>query len=326
MHAGLLATRVQGARLAAVCDLDRDRAERTAEALGSEVAGSPRELIASGVDALVISSSSDTHPGLTADAADAGLSVFCEKPLTLSLAEARRLGELGRRAGIVLQVGFNRRFDPAHAAVRAAVADGVLGDVHMIRISSRDPEPPPLAYARASGGLFLDMTSHDFDMARYISGSEVEEVFVRGATRVDPAVVPSDDVDTAIAVLVHADGCMTTIDNSRGAPYGYDQRVEAFGSKAMVSSGNELQNTTLRHAADGIHSAPLQPFYVERYEASYMLELEAFVDAVVRGGPSQVTAGDAEAALAIGLAATGSLRERRPVKIAQVYENEAGLR
>jgi myo-inositol 2-dehydrogenase / D-chiro-inositol 1-dehydrogenase len=317
IHAELVARRLPGARLAAVCDADPRLAERAARELGAEVAGSAAELIAGELDAVVICSSTDTHPQLIEAAVAAGLPVLCEKPLTLSLAEARRLRQLGRDSGALIQVGFNRRFDPAHARVRAAVSDGTLGDVHMIRISSRDPAPPPLAYARVSGGLFLDMACHDFDMARFISGSEVDEVFVRGARRVDPDVLPADDVDTAVAVLSHRDGCMTTIDNSRGASYGYDQRVEAFGSRAMASSGNELETTAVLYGPDGVHAAPLRPFILERYEASYLRELEAFVDAVVVGAPAPVTARDAEAALAIGLAARTSLHEGRPVAVAE---------
>lgn len=319
MHAALIA-RLRGARLAAVCDADAGRALRAGRELGVKVAGSASELIAGELDAILVCSSTDTHPRLVEAAAGAGLPVLCEKPLTLSLAEASRLRRLGRETGILIQVGFNRRFDPAHARVRAAVSDGSLGDVHMIRISSRDPEPPPLAYARVSGGLFLDMTAHDFDMARFISGSEVDEVFVRGATRLDPEALPADDVDTAIALLCHRDGCMTTIDNSRGAPYGYDQRVEAFGSRAMASSGNELETTAVLYGPDGVHASPLRPFFLDRYEASYLRELEAFVDAVATGAPAPVTARDAEAALAIGLAARISLEERRPVRVEEAYE------
>jgi myo-inositol 2-dehydrogenase / D-chiro-inositol 1-dehydrogenase len=320
MHAALIARRLPGARLAAVCDADPSLAERVARELGAEVAGSASELIAGEVDAVLICSSTDTHRQLIEAVVAARLPVLCEKPLTLSLPEARRLRRLGRESGTIIQVGFNRRFDPAHARVRAVVSDGSLGDVHMVRISSRDPAPPPLAYARVSGGLFLDMASHDFDMARFISGSEVDEVFARGATRVDPEALPADDVDTAVAVLSHRDGCMTTIDNSRGARYGYDQRVEAFGSRAMASSGNELESTAVLYGPDGVHAAPLRPFYLERYEVSYLRELEAFVDAVAAGAPAPVTARDAEAALAIGLAARTSLHEGRPVAVEEAYD------
>ncbi|MBI4171541.1 MAG: Gfo/Idh/MocA family oxidoreductase, partial [Actinobacteria bacterium] len=189
MHAELLARRVPGLALAAVHDANAAAARETAAALGVTAAGSAEELLASPtVDAIAICTSTGTHVDLLVAAAATGKPIFCEKPISLELAEADRGLAAVERAGVLLQVGFNRRFDPAHRSVRDAVASGALGETHLVRISSRDPAPPPLAYVRASGGIFLDMTIHDFDMARYVTGSEVEEVYARGEVRIDPAL------------------------------------------------------------------------------------------------------------------------------------------
>ena len=218
--------------------------------------------------------------------------------------------------GVPFQVGFNRRFDPAHASVAAAVAAGRVGEPHLLRISSRDPEPPPLEYARVSGGLFLDMTIHDFDMARFVTGSEVIEVFARGTVRIDPRLTDIGDVDTALVTLVHANGCFTAIDNSRRAVYGFDQRVEVFGSDGMAASENPAAHTGVVVRQSGTERPALPHFFLERYMASYQLEWQAFIDALTEGTPTPVGAQDARAPLAIGLAAWQSLREGKPVALA----------
>ena len=235
--------------------------------------------------------------------------------MSLDLVEVDRALAAVEEAGVPFQIGFNRRFDAAHAAVAAAVAAGEVGEPQLARISSRDPAPPPLEYIRHSGGIFLDMTIHDFDMARFVTGSEVVEVYARGAVRIDPAIGEAGDVDTAVVVLEHANGCLTTIDNSRQAGYGYDQRVEVFGSAGMASSENPLAHTAVVHSQAGTRSAALPYFYLERYTASYLREWEAFVAAVSTGATPPVTAADARAPLVIGMAAWRSLRERRPIRI-----------
>jgi myo-inositol 2-dehydrogenase / D-chiro-inositol 1-dehydrogenase len=224
-------------------------------------------------------------------------------------------------AGVPFQIGFNRRFDPGHAAVREAVASGAVGDPHLVRISSRDPEPPPLEYIQTSGGLFLDMMIHDFDMARYVTGSEVVEVFARGAVRIDPAFEQAGDIDTALVTLVHEDGCLTAIDNSRRAAYGYDQRVEVFGSEGMAASDNPLAHTARVFTGTGVKCPPLPYFFLERYTPSYVREWEAFVGAVQAGSPPPVSLTDARAPLVIGLAAWQSLHTGQPVSV-----DESGAR
>jgi myo-inositol 2-dehydrogenase/D-chiro-inositol 1-dehydrogenase len=218
-------------------------------------------------------------------------------------------------AGVPFQIGFNRRFDPAHAAVAEAVAGGRIGEPHLARISSRDPAPPPMDYVRGSGGLFLDMTIHDFDMARFVTGSEVVEVFARGVVRIDPGFADAGDVDTAVITLVHENGCLTTIDNSRQAVYGYDQRVEVFGSDGMAASENPPAHTAVVRTREGTAEPTLPYFYLERYTPSYLAEWAAFVSAVSEGRTPPVTTTDARAPLVIGLAAWRSVREGRPVRI-----------
>jgi myo-inositol 2-dehydrogenase/D-chiro-inositol 1-dehydrogenase len=318
MHAELLAHKVPGAAVGAVYDAYEPLARDVAAQLGVHAASSLEEILRADVDAVAICSSADSHAELMIAAADAGKAVFCEKPVSLALDELDRALEAVRAAGVPFQIGFNRRFDPAHASVRDAVLSGEVGKLHLVRISSRDPAPPPLDYVKTSGGIFLDMTIHDFDMARYLTGSEVVEVFARGAIRVEPEYAQAGDVDTALVTLVHEDGCLTAIDNSRRAAYGYDQRAEVFGSDGMAASDNPLAHTGVILTAQGTRRPPLPYFFLERYVPSYMREWEAFVHAVKAGVAPPVSIEDARAPLVIGLAAWRSLREGRPVAIAEV--------
>jgi myo-inositol 2-dehydrogenase / D-chiro-inositol 1-dehydrogenase len=319
MHADILARQVPGAALTMVHDAHRPSALDVAETLGVPAADDVDELLgADDVDAVAICTSTDTHADLIVAAAEAGKAIFCEKPVSLDLAEVDRALAAVEAAGVPFQIGFNRRFDAAHAAVAATVADGRIGEPHVARITSRDPAPPPMAYVQSSGGIFLDMTIHDFDMARYVTGSEVVEVYARGAVRVDPRFADADDVDTAVITLVHENGCLTTIDNSRQAVYGYDQRVEVFGSEGMAASENPLAHTALVRTKDGTAEATLPYFFLERYVPSYLAEWKAFVAAVSEGRTPPVTAADARAPLVIGLAAWRSVRDGRPVPIAEV--------
>jgi myo-inositol 2-dehydrogenase / D-chiro-inositol 1-dehydrogenase len=319
MHADLLARRVPGTAVAAVYDADADTARAIGGALGVPVADSVDEMLgAPEVDAVAICTNTDTHAELIVAAARAGKPIFCEKPVSLDLAEVDRALAAVDEAGIPFQIGFNRRFDPAHASVHEAVASGRLGDPQLVRITSRDPAPPSIEYVRSSGGIFLDMTIHDFDMARYVTGSEVAEVFARGAVRVDPAIGEAGDIDTAMVMLVHENGCLTAIDNSRRAVYCYDQRVELFGADGMAATENPLAHSALVRTAEGTSEPPLPYFYLERYTASYVREWEAFVAALVAGETPPVTTTDARAPLVIGLAAGRSLRERRPVRVEEV--------
>jgi myo-inositol 2-dehydrogenase / D-chiro-inositol 1-dehydrogenase len=318
MHAELLRREVRGAAVSAVYDAREQSAKDVASELGVPAATSVEEILSADVDAVAICSSSDTHVELMIAAAEAGKAVFCEKPVSLDLAELDRALAAVVTAGVPFQVGFNRRFDPAHASVREAVASGAIGEPHLVRISSRDPGPPPLEYIRSSGGLFLDMMIHDFDMARYLTGTEVVEVYARGSARVDPSIGAAGDIDTALVTLVHEDGCLTAIDNSRRAAYGYDQRIEVFGSAGMAASDNPLSHTGYTLTADGMRRPQLPHFFLERYAQSYVREWEAFIDAIQAGATPPVSIVDARAPLVIGLAAWRSLREGRPLAVAEV--------
>ena len=318
MHAALVSRQVPDTTLAAVYDVFDQAAASVAETFGARHAGSSSELIeADDVDAVAVCSSTDTHIDLLVEVAAAGKPAFVEKPLSLDLAEVDRGIAAATEAGIGVQVGFNRRFDAAHRHVRDRVAAGDVGDVHLVRISSRDPDPPPISYIEVSGGIFCDMTIHDFDMARFVTGSEAVEVFATGAVRVDAAIGEAGDLDTAVVVVTHANGAITTIDNSRRAVYGYDQRLEAFGSAGMASSDNPTSATARYWDTEGSHGRPLPYFFLDRYIPSYLAEWDAFVD-MVNGAPSPVPLADGRAPLVMGLAAWASVREGRPVPVAEI--------
>ncbi len=317
MHAELIDRQVPGLDLHSVFDVYTEGARAVADDLGCELAGSAEEVMSSDVDAVAICTSTDTHVDLVVAAAEAGKAIFLEKPISLNLSEVDRALAAVETAGVPLQIGFNRRFDAAHAAVRQAVIDGSVGDVHMLRITSRDPAPPPIEYIKVSGGIFNDMTIHDFDMARFITGSEVVDVYATAAVRVDPAIGEAGDVDTAVVVLTHENDAITTIDNSRQAVYGYDQRVEVFGSGGMAVSENPRSHTTEVHGPDGTRLTNIPYFFLERYIPSYVAEWQAFVDGL-ESGTMPVTGNDGRAPLAIGMAAALSFKESRVVKVAEV--------
>ena len=319
MHAELLVRDVPGLALAAVYDARPEVSLLVATELGVRTSPTADELAGSSdVDAIAICSSTDTHVDLLVDVATTHKPVFLEKPISLDLTEVDRGLDAAARADTFLHVGFNRRFDPAHRSVREAVERGVVGELALLRISSRDPEPPPLEYVKVSGGIFLDMTAHDFDMARFVTGSEIEEVYARGEVRVDAAIGAAGDLDTAVVVLSHADGTLTSIDNSRRSAYGYDQRVEAFGSRGVAASDNPLAHTGYRRDAGGTSASVLPHFFLERYRASYVAGGRAFEHAVRHGEPPAVSGADGRAALVAGLAAWRSVREERPVRTAEV--------
>jgi myo-inositol 2-dehydrogenase / D-chiro-inositol 1-dehydrogenase len=319
MHAALVARDVPGLALAAVYDTDGAAAATVGEDLGVPAAASADELVSrSDVDAIAICSSTDTHVELLVAAAPTGKPLFLEKPISLDLVEVDRALEAVASTGSFLHVGLNRRFDPAHRSVRDAVASGAVGALHLVRITSRDPEPPSLAYVKVSGGIFLDMTVHDFDMARFVTGSEVEEVYARGEVRVDPAIGEAGDLDTAVVTLRHGDGTLTLIDNSRRSTYGYDQRVEAFGADGLAASDNPLVHTGVTRTAAGTRGAVLPHFFLERYRASYIAGWAAFEQAVRRGDPPAVSGEDGRRALVLGLSAWRSVRECRPVRTSEI--------
>lgn len=267
------------------------------------------------IDAVLICSPTPTHADLTERAAKVGKHVFCEKPIDLDPVRIRRTLGIVEECGIRLQVGFNRRFDPTFARVRKAVTDGDVGETQLVKITSRDPEAPPAEYVRDSGGIFLDMTIHDFDMVRYLTGSEVEEVYAAGAVLIDPAIGEAGDVDTAVTTLKMANGAIAVIENSRQAVYGYDQRVEVFGSGGSAEAGNETPNRVTVSGLEGVRSDKPLYFFLERYQASFVAELEAFFGSIRENEAPPVGGTDGLMSVLIGLAASQSMAENRPIKV-----------
>lgn len=324
LHAANLAAHPD-LRLAALADpYAADLATHAAD-LGARAVVDWRELLDDdAVDGLVICSPSDHHVPQIVAAAEAGKHAFCEKPIGLELSEIDAALDAVKRAGTVLQVGFNRRFDRNFVAMRRALDDGAVGRPWMVRITSRDPEPPPLDYLEGSGGLMLDMAIHDFDLARYLSGSEIVEVSTLAGALVDSGIADIGDVDTAVTSLRFAHGALGTIDNCRESSYGYDQRAEVHGSEGTVSAENEVEENTVLANASGFHRRVLPRFFLERYGAAYRRELESFA-AAITGGPVLVDGRDGRAAVAAAHAAHRSLVERRPVALAEVEGGPAPL-
>lgn len=267
------------------------------------------------IKAVLIFSSTDTHAQIIIESAEAGKDIFCEKPIDFDLNKIHQALDAVEKAGVKFQVGFNRRFDHNFKKVRDMIQEGKIGDVHIVKITSRDPEPPPIEYVKSSGGLFFDMMIHDFDMARYLTNSEVTEVYASAAVLVDPAIGEAGDVDTAIVTLKFANGALGVIDNSRKAVYGYDQRVEVFGSKGCITVSNDVPTTAVLSCVEGVISDKPKYFFPERYKDAYIEELKAFFDCIINDTEPPVTGRDGLEPILIGMAANKSLAESRPVKI-----------
>jgi myo-inositol 2-dehydrogenase/D-chiro-inositol 1-dehydrogenase len=317
IHAANLAASPD-ASLRHVVDVDGAAAAALAARHGARASTAEAALADPEVGAVIIASSTDTHAGLVIAAARAGKAIFCEKPIDLSLERNDAAIEAVRAAGVPMLVGFNRRFDPSFAELRRRVAAGAIGSVEQVIVTSRDPGLPPLSYLKGSGGMFRDMTIHDFDMARWLLGEEPVEVFAYGGALVDPAVAAEGDIDSCMVLLRTASGRMAHINNSRRASYGYDQRIEVLGSLGRLSAGNRARTTVEQADADSVRRDKPLPFFLERYAEAYRLELAAFIEAVTHGKPVPVGAAEARAALVLAEAAILSLRERRPVAVAEI--------
>ena len=318
LHADNLLSRVDGARLKAITDpfLDEDWvASRNIPLTGKDhriLLDDPE------IDAILIGSPSAEHAPQMIECAEAGKHVFCEKPIALDPEIIRNALAEVDKSGVKLQVGFNRRFDPNFAAVQQQVASGALGAPHIIRITSRDPAPPPAEYVAGSGGMFLDMTIHDFDMARFLSGSEVSEVHAYGTVLVDPEIGKAGDIDTAVISLKFANGALGIIENSRKAVYGYDQRVEVFGAKGVAMADNNTPTSMIVLNESGtIRDKPLY-FFLERYKTAFVSEMQAFLDAIREDKPTLVSGKDGLVPVLIAMAAKESLKTGKPVQVVSV--------
>ena len=318
LHADNLLSRVDGARLKAITDPFLDK--NWAASRNIPLTGKDHRIMLDDpeINAILIGSPSVEHAPQLIECAQAGKHIFCEKPIALDPDIIRNALAEVDKSGVKLQVGFNRRFDPNFSAVQHQVAFGALGDPHIIRITSRDPAPPPAEYVAGSGGMFLDMTIHDFDMARFLSSSEVTEVHAYGAVLVDPEIGKAGDIDTAVISLKFANGALGIIENSRKAVYGYDQRVEVFGAKGTAMADNNTPTSMIVLNESGtIRDKPLY-FFLERYKTAFVAEMQAFVDAIREDKPTLVSGKDGLVPVLIAMAAKESLKTGKPVQVVSV--------
>ena len=321
VHTESIMRYVAGATVKSVADpYMTEETAAWAKSMGVEKAGKDyREILADPeIDAVLICSSTDTHSPISLEAIAAGKHIFCEKPVDHDLGKIKAVMEALEGSDVKYQVGFNRRFDHNFAAAREAVASGKIGDLAVLKITSRDPVAPPVSYIKVSGGIFLDMTIHDFDMVRFVSGDEVEEVYAAGGVTVDPAIGEAGDIDTAVITLRLRSGAIAVIDNCRRASYGYDQRLEAFGSKGQVAIANDTQSSAVVSDANGVTAEKPLHFFLERYMQAYASEVAAFVDAVANDKPVPVGIEAGLQSVLIGIAAKRSLELNRPVRLSEI--------
>ncbi len=317
VHGQAIAT-VPGAKLAAVADAVPAAAEALAGRWGAEVRTIDAIEGARDIDAVVICTPTDTHADLIERFARAGKGIFCEKPVDLSVPRVQAALKVVAQTSATLMVGFNRRFDPDFLAVKAAIDAGRVGTVEMVTIISRDPGAPPVEYIARSGGIFRDMTIHDFDMARWLLGEEPETVLAAASVLTDPAIGAAGDYDSVNVILRTASGKQAIITNSRRATYGYDQRIEVLGSKGMAAANNTALSNIVTADGQGFHSPPLLNFFMTRYTAAYATEIAAFVAALRDGAPTPTTGHDGLMALVLAEAAVRSAASGRAVRVAEV--------
>lgn len=319
LHADNIVRHIPEAAVVAVADIAIEAAQALAAAYGIpyvtqdywEIVNDPK------IEAVLICTSTNTHAEIIKAAAAAKKHIFCEKPLALNLSEIDEALKAVEKAGVILQVGFHRRFDPHFRRLKELLDGGTIGKPWLLKITSYDPAPPPISYVKVSGGIFLDMTIHDFDMARFLLG-EVEEVYAAGAVLVDPEIEKAGDVDTAVVTLRFKSGALGVITNCRKATYGHDQRIEILGEKGGLFAENPLPYTAYVANESGYRTPPLHYFFVERYREAYIAEMKAFVEAVREGKEPQVTGLDGKIPVVIGYAAKRSCLERRPVRLSEI--------
>jgi myo-inositol 2-dehydrogenase/D-chiro-inositol 1-dehydrogenase len=307
------------ARLMVAYDVQSEAADAVAERLGCKAARSVADALATpGVDAVLIASSTDTHVQLISEAARAGKAVLCEKPIDLDIAKVDQCAREIAANDVPIMIGFNRRFDPSFAAVKAACERGEIGDVRQVMVTSRDPEVPPVAYMQVAGGLLRDMTIHDFDLVRFLLPEEPVEVAAMASALIDPAVRELNDHDTAVIILRTAGGRQAVITNYRKATYGYDQRIEVVGELGMLQAHNRRATTVERWTAKATAAKdPLLHFFIERYREAYVRELDAFIDSLEKGTPCAPGFADGRKALLLANAAYESIATGKVVRLAQ---------
>lgn len=321
LHAMNLKYQVPGISLLAVADVFEKSAREIASQLEIPIAVKDYRILLNNddINAVVICSSTDTHAQIITEAAQAGKHIFCEKPIALDMDRIDQALEEVKRAGVKLQIGFNRRFDPSFKKAKEMVNSGTIGKPHIVRITSRDPAPPPMEYLKVCGGIFLDMMIHDFDMIRYLLDEEIKELIAVGNCLVNPEISTHDDVDTAIVTFQYENGAWGTIDNSRQAVYGYDQRIEVFGSEGCIQVGNKKPTEVFFNGAEDSRSDKPVYFFLERYNESYINEMKHFIQCIQEDKKPSVNGFDGKMAVVMGYAAKESLYRREFINIAHYY-------
>ena len=321
VHITSISTRIKEATIRAVADpyLDEETA-KWAKDMGVEYTTRDYKEVLEDkeIDAVIICSSTDTHTSISLEAIGAGKHVFCEKPIDHDIEKIQEVINALENTNLKYQVGFNRRFDHNFEAVKQAVVKGKIGKPEIIKITSRDPEPPSIDYSKVSGGMYLDMTIHDFDMARFLTGCDAKEIYVQSANRVDPLIGKVGDVDTAVLTLKMEDDTLVVIDNCRRSAYGYDQRVEVFGSEGMVSISNDTDSSAVISNAQGVSAEKPQFFFLERYMESYEKEIRSFIHSIATNEDTPVNVVDGLKPVVMALAAKKSQEEHRPVDISEI--------
>ena len=303
------------ASVAYVADAIPDTAKALAATTGAKVSTVDEIIAAKDVDAVLIASPTGTHADLIEQAARAGKAILCEKPVSLSVARIEQCLPMVEKAGVPLMIGFNRRFDPNFAGLEKRIRAGEIGDVELVTIISRDPGAPPVSYIEGSGGIYRDMMIHDFDMARFLVGEEFVSLHALGSVLTDPAIKPTGDADTASVQMQTASGKIVVITNSRRATYGYDQRMEVHGSKGMLRAGNVHMSTVERADGGGFTQDVIQNFFIDRYQAAYAAEVNAFIDAMEKGTKPKPSGIDGLQAQKLADAATESFKSGKAVQV-----------
>ncbi|RKP47761.1 inositol 2-dehydrogenase [Pararobbsia silviterrae] len=321
IHAGNL-VRQPGASLKYVVDVNPVFAEDLASKHGARVADARAVFDDPAVKAVVIGSSTDTHADLILQAAAAGKHIFCEKPVDLAIDRARACAQAVDRAGVRCLIGFQRRYDPTFAAVKARIDAGEIGTPEVLVVTSRDPGAPPVDYIRRSGGIFKDMLIHDFDIFRWILDDEAQTVYASGSCLTDPAIAEAGDIDTTAVTITTRQGRVCQINTSRRAAYGYDQRFEVMGSEGMLQAGNVRPTEVTAYGRKAVGTDLPEAFFLERYRAAYALEMAHFFEVVATGKPARTSVNDGLAALVLAEAAAKSLRERKPVHLGDAHDGK----
>lgn len=320
LHIENLVHHVPDVKIKTVADVKIDHLKEWAENLGIPNLTANHEDILKDkeIKTVIICSSTDTHSQFIVESARAGKDIFCEKPIDYDLGRIHEALDAVEKANVKLMIGFNRRFDHNFMRIRESTERGEIGKPQIIKITSRDPAPPPIEYVKVSGGLFFDMTIHDWDMARFQAGDEVQEIFTKGEVMIDEEIGKAGDIDTAVAVLKFKSGALGIIDNSRQAVYGYDQRVEVFGSKGALIAENDTPNTVKLYTDKCTSSDKIPYFFLERYNDSYITEMKEFTKCLKENTKPPVGGIDGLNAVLIAIAAKKSLDENRPVKISEI--------